>query len=222
MVDINSMQNKVWDVVIVGSGFAGTIAHALGKAWKARSSSSRPARGCRPTSTSIWSGSIRPRPRCLKVRTSPRALRRQGAGRPGHRERRGRPTVLSLNPAGGFGDWTDPKQSYLIQTGPRPFSSTYDRLAGGTVHWLGTSLRFVPNDFKMKSQYGQLPTGRAKSTTTSSKASIADKGKRSSAYRPTRTTRSFCIKISGPIRCRRSRSRRPGQGRQRGMRCHDG
>ena len=62
----------------------------------------------------------------------------------------GRPTVLSLNPRGGFGDWTDPRQSYLIQTGPRPFSSTYDRLAGGTSHWLGTSLRFVPNDFKMK------------------------------------------------------------------------
>lgn len=35
MVDTNSMQSKVWDVVIVGSGFAGAlIAHALGKARK--------------------------------------------------------------------------------------------------------------------------------------------------------------------------------------------
>src|SRR5260221_8859814 len=67
----------------------------------------------------------------------------------------GRPTVLSLLPKGGFGDWTDPKQSYLIQKGPRPFASTYDRVAGGTQHWLGTCLRFVPADFKMKSQYGQ-------------------------------------------------------------------
>ena len=67
----------------------------------------------------------------------------------------GRPTVLSLLRKGGFGDWTDPKQSYLIQKGPRPFASTYDRIAGGTSHWLGTCLRFVPSDFKMKSHYGQ-------------------------------------------------------------------
>src|SRR5437660_9489944 len=68
----------------------------------------------------------------------------------------GRPTVLSLGPKGGFGDWADPKQAYLIQKGPRPFASTYDRIAGGTSHWLGTCLRFVPNDFKLRSQYGQF------------------------------------------------------------------
>ena len=67
----------------------------------------------------------------------------------------GRPTVMSLGPKGKFGDWTDPKQSYLIQKGPFPFGSTYNRTAGGTAHWLGTCLRFVPNDFKMKSLYGQ-------------------------------------------------------------------
>ena len=67
----------------------------------------------------------------------------------------GRPTVLSIGAKGGFGDWTDPNQSYLIQKGPFPFSSTYDRVAGGTSHWLGTSLRFVPNDFKMKTLYGK-------------------------------------------------------------------
>src|SRR5262245_10553834 len=71
----------------------------------------------------------------------------------------GRPTSLSLLPKGpkgpkpSFGDWTDPKQSYLIQKGPRPFASTYDRVAGGTQHWLGTCLRFVPADFKMKTNY---------------------------------------------------------------------
>ncbi len=69
----------------------------------------------------------------------------------------GRPTVLSLLPKGGFGDWTDPKQSYLIQKGPRPFASTYDRVAGGTQHWLGTCLRFVPADFKMKTNYPSVP-----------------------------------------------------------------
>jgi glucose dehydrogenase len=69
----------------------------------------------------------------------------------------GRPTVLSLLPKGSFGDWTDPKKSYLIQKGPRPFASTYDRVAGGTQHWLGTCLRLVPTDFKMKTKYPSVP-----------------------------------------------------------------
>src|SRR5580692_10705347 len=63
----------------------------------------------------------------------------------------GRPTVLSLAAV----NWKDPEQSYLVQTGPSPFTSTYERVAGGTSHWLGTSLRFVPNDFKMKTLYGK-------------------------------------------------------------------
>jgi glucose dehydrogenase len=69
----------------------------------------------------------------------------------------GRPTVLSLLPKGGFGDWTDPKQAYLIQKGPLPFGSTYERINGGTVrHWLGTSLRFTPSDFEMKSRFNRF------------------------------------------------------------------
>jgi glucose dehydrogenase len=63
----------------------------------------------------------------------------------------GRPTVLSLDPA----KWQKPEKSYLIQKGPRPFTSTYERVAGGTSHWLGTSLRFVPRDFTMKTSYGK-------------------------------------------------------------------
>jgi len=44
---------------------------------------------------------------------------------------------------------------YYIQTGPDKFQSTYIKALGGTTwHWLGTSLRFVPNDFKMKTTYG--------------------------------------------------------------------
>jgi glucose dehydrogenase len=63
-----------------------------------------------------------------------------------------RPTVLALGQS-----WQDPHQAYLIQKGPLAFSSTYERVAGGTVrHWLGTSLRFVPNDFRMQDAYGQL------------------------------------------------------------------
>jgi choline dehydrogenase-like flavoprotein len=70
----------------------------------------------------------------------------------------GRPTVLSLGANGKFGDWQDPKQAYLIQKGPLPFASTYERLNGGTSrHWLGTSLRFVPRDFEMKKYADSFP-----------------------------------------------------------------
>jgi len=69
----------------------------------------------------------------------------------------GRPTVLSLGAKSRFGDFSDPHQSYLVQNGPLAFASTYERVNGGTSrHWLGTSLRFVPADFEMKSRYGRF------------------------------------------------------------------
>jgi glucose dehydrogenase len=56
-----------------------------------------------------------------------------------------------------------PEHSYLIQKGPLAFGSTYERIGGGTaLHWLGTSLRLVPNDFSMASVYKRSddwPTG---------------------------------------------------------------
>ena len=49
----------------------------------------------------------------------------------------------------------DEDTGYMIQTGPLPFSSSYTRALGGTtLHWLGTSLRMLPTDFKLKSNYG--------------------------------------------------------------------
>lgn len=74
-----------------------------------------------------------------------------------------RATVLGLGNA--------PDKSYLIQaqgngkTNPLPgpngdvrglqFSSTYERIGGGTSwHWLGTSLRELENDIQMKTKYG--------------------------------------------------------------------
>jgi len=69
----------------------------------------------------------------------------------------GRPTVLSLGARYRFGDWQDPKQSYLIQHGPLAFGSTYERINGGTArHWLGTSLRFLPSDFEMKTRFNRF------------------------------------------------------------------
>jgi choline dehydrogenase-like flavoprotein len=47
------------------------------------------------------------------------------------------------------------QNGYLIQKGPIPFGSTYERRGGGTSwHWLGTCLRLMPNDFKMFTTYG--------------------------------------------------------------------
>jgi choline dehydrogenase-like flavoprotein len=44
---------------------------------------------------------------------------------------------------------------YLVQMGPLPFASDCARTPGGTtLHWLGTTLRMLPNDFKMKTKYG--------------------------------------------------------------------
>lgn len=45
---------------------------------------------------------------------------------------------------------------YLVQKGPLPFASDCARVAGGTtLHWLGNVPRMLPNDFKMKTLYGQ-------------------------------------------------------------------
>ena len=42
------------------------------------------------------------------------------------------------------------------QAGPDKFASTYIKVVGGTTwHWLGTCLRLLPNDFRLKSLYGQ-------------------------------------------------------------------
>jgi len=42
------------------------------------------------------------------------------------------------------------------QSGPEKFASTYIKVVGGTTwHWLGTCLRFVPSDFRMKTTFGK-------------------------------------------------------------------
>lgn len=47
-------------------------------------------------------------------------------------------------------------QGYLVQAGPLPFASDCFRGPGGTtLHWLGSTPRMLPNDFRMKTLYGQ-------------------------------------------------------------------
>lgn len=44
---------------------------------------------------------------------------------------------------------------YFMQNGPDKYGSSYSRLQGGsTLHWLGVSLRMLPEDFKLHSRYG--------------------------------------------------------------------
>lgn len=44
---------------------------------------------------------------------------------------------------------------YFVQMGPQLYGSSYTRLQGGsTLHWLGVSLRMLPEDFHMKSLHG--------------------------------------------------------------------
>ncbi|WP_208245013.1 NAD(P)-binding protein (plasmid) [Rhizobium sp. T1470] len=44
---------------------------------------------------------------------------------------------------------------YFVQRGPDLYGSSYTRLLGGsTLHWLGVSLRMLPEDFRMRSLHG--------------------------------------------------------------------
>lgn len=50
---------------------------------------------------------------------------------------------------------SDDPDSYYLQNGPDKFGSAYLRQVGGTTwHWLGTTLRFVPDDFRLRSRFG--------------------------------------------------------------------
>jgi len=145
------------DVAIIGSGFAGAlIANELSKKGiKVVILEARP--GVPPNINdymkTFYNASAKvpesPFPPKLKLKDTDAKLRDPA------KVAAGRPTVLSLTAS----NWQDPKQSYLIQKGPRPFTSTYERVAGGTAHWLGTSLRLVPHDFTMKASYGKDQQG---------------------------------------------------------------
>lgn len=61
------------------------------------------------------------------------------------------PDVLDIRPI------TQPfpdKTGYLVQFGPLPFASDAIRVGGGTtMHWLGSTPRMLPNDFRMYEKY---------------------------------------------------------------------
>jgi choline dehydrogenase-like flavoprotein len=48
-----------------------------------------------------------------------------------------------------------PGSNYFVETGPVTYASDYTRTAGGTtLHWLGTCLRMLPEDFELRSRFG--------------------------------------------------------------------
>lgn len=63
--------------------------------------------------------------------------------------------VAAGRPSFSGATWKDPEKAYFDQKDSTlPFKSTYERLAGGTSHWMGLTPRLVPNDFRMKTKYG--------------------------------------------------------------------
>jgi choline dehydrogenase-like flavoprotein len=49
----------------------------------------------------------------------------------------------------------DRVDEYYVQAGPDKFASGYLRQVGGTTwHWLGTAIRLVPDDFRLRSRFG--------------------------------------------------------------------
>ncbi|WLB86898.1 GMC family oxidoreductase [Bradyrhizobium japonicum] len=148
------MADEDVDVAIVGSGFAGAlIANELAKQGK-RVVILEAGDGIPPNINEYMQRFYGAEDKVPESPYTPSLLNSRGhfdekINDP-RKVRAGRPTVRTLD-----SHWKDGAKNYLVQDGELPFGSTYDRVAGGTSHWLGTCLRLVPNDFKMKTLYGQ-------------------------------------------------------------------
>lgn len=151
---MSAVQNTSYDVVIVGAGVAGAmIAKQLGLAGK-KVLILEAGAGLPPNINGYMNRFYNALAKVPEIPYTPDLFNPPGSGtlQDPALLNAGRPSVLTLDAS----NWQDPHQSYLIQQGPLAFGSTYERVAGGTMrHWLGTSLRFVPNDFKMQTVYQQ-------------------------------------------------------------------
>jgi choline dehydrogenase-like flavoprotein len=121
-------ESRDYDVAVVGSGIAGALI-----AWKLASSGARVA-------------IVEAGPPVDRASGIQRALSTIHTGFPD--------AAIEAQPWAPRPSTLDPN-NYLVQTGPNPFVSNYERVVGGTTwHWLGTALRLIPNDFRLKSAYG--------------------------------------------------------------------
>ena len=161
--------NQEYDVVIVGSGIAGSIvAYQLGLQGKKVLilEAGQPV----PVDRSGYMETFFKANAKTPESPYPPTVQNPSASTPDNplglpdpaQENVPRYTVLQIGP------WRNPKQCYftyspqeLHLTGDSPranfaFASSYERIGGGTTwHWLGTSLRLFPNDFELKTLYGQ-------------------------------------------------------------------
>jgi choline dehydrogenase-like flavoprotein len=134
-----------WDVVIVGGGIAGaTVAKTIARSYEKRILILEAGRATGMTAdkyashVTAFQSSLVNRPNT----PYPNNLNAPQAD------------VEHIRPIspGGIVD----SSGHLVQMGPLPFQSDYTRALGGTsLHWLGTCLRMLPNDFKLRSTYGQ-------------------------------------------------------------------
>ncbi|ACK67117.1 dehydrogenase subunit [Rippkaea orientalis PCC 8801] len=130
-VDSETVSNTVYDVVIVGAGIAGAIvAKQLSEQGKrvlileASTSEGLTLEGFQGYVERFY-GSV------VKHGNSPYPL-----------------NANALSP-------TDDVIRYFEEKGPLPLSGSYTRVFGGTtMHWEGKTLRMLPEDFKLKTNYG--------------------------------------------------------------------
>lgn len=166
-----------YDVIIVGSGIAGAIvAYQLGREGKKvlilEAGQKVPANRNRYLDTFFKANAKTPESPYPPTTQNPDAATGDNPlGLPDPAtENAPRYTVLQVQP------WQNARQCYFEYTpndrklapdSPEAkfaFASSYERIGGGTTwHWLGTSLRLFPQDFELKSSYGQgvdWPGGR--------------------------------------------------------------
>jgi glucose dehydrogenase len=136
------------DVAIVGSGFAGSLIAKELSRQRIRVVILEAGPGIQPNINSYMRSFYKA---SLKVPESPYPPALANAP---SAVAAGRPTALMLSAA----DWKNPQKAYLDQEGSTlPFKSTYERLAGGTSHWMGLTPRLVPSDFRMSKYDPSFP-----------------------------------------------------------------